>query len=156
VDLSRCSSAANIRCALEHYPDLTEVGMQIYRVGQTPSLSSPADSKGQVRINDLFNEADTNRFQGAHLTFEPGARTAWHTHPLGQTPIVISGRGRVQREGRTVVEIHPGDVVWFEPKEKHCHGASPATAITHIALQEVEDGRAVDWLEHVSDAEYGA
>ena len=94
--------------------------------------------------------------QGAHVTFEPGARTAWHTHPLGQTLIVTSGLGRVQRAGGPVEEIRPGDVVWFEPGEKHWHGAAPATAMTHIALQEVSDGKVVDWLEHVSDADYGA
>jgi len=94
--------------------------------------------------------------QGAHVTFEPGARTAWHTHPLGQTLLVTSGLGRVQRAGGPVEEVRPGDVVWFEPGEKHWHGASPDTAMTHIAVQEVRDGRTVDWLEHVTDAQYGA
>lgn len=131
--------------------------MHIYRAGQTPSRPGPADwFTGRVRIDALFNAADANRVQGAHVTFEPGARTAWHTHPLGQTLIVTSGLGRVQREGGPVEEIRPGDVVWFEPGEKHWHGASPGTAMTHIALQEVKDGKVVDWLEHVSDAEYGA
>lgn len=131
--------------------------MQIYRVGQTPSRSGPADwFTGQVRIDALFNATDPDRVQGAQVTFEPGARTAWHTHPLGQTLIVTSGLGRVQREGGPVEDIRPGDVVWFEPGEKHWHGAAPETAMTHIALQEVKDGKVVNWLEHVSDAEYSA
>ncbi len=131
--------------------------MQIYRSGQTPSRPGPSDwFTGTVRIDALFNPAAPDRVQGAHVTFEPGARTAWHTHPLGQTLIVTSGLGRVQREGRSVEEIRPGDVVWFEPGEKHWHGASPQTAMTHIALQEVKDGKVVDWMEHVTDAEYGA
>ncbi|MCC7252365.1 cupin domain-containing protein [Hyphomicrobium sp.] len=131
--------------------------MQIYRAGQAPSRSGPSDwFTGGVRIDALFNPAAPDRVQGAHVTFEPGARTAWHTHPLGQTLIVTSGRGRVQREGGPVEEIRPGDVVWFEPGEKHWHGAAPETAMTHIALQEVQDGKVVDWLEHVSAADYGA
>ncbi len=131
--------------------------MQIYRSGQTPSRPGPSDwFTGTVRIDALFNPAAPDRVQGAQVTFEPGARTAWHTHPLGQTLIVTSGLGRVQREGGSVEEIRPGDVVWFEPGEKHWHGASPQTAMTHIALQEVKDGKVVDWMEHVTDAEYGA
>jgi quercetin dioxygenase-like cupin family protein len=94
------------------------------------------------------------RVTGASVTFEPGARTAWHTHPLGQTLIVTSGCGWVQREGGAIEEIHPGDVVWFAPGEKHWHGAAPATAMTHIAIQEQLDGKAVDWMEHVSDEQY--
>ena len=130
--------------------------MNIFRAGSTPSRPGPADwFTGTVRIDALFNPANPDRVQGAHVTFEPGARTAWHTHPLGQTLIVTSGLGLVQREGGPVEEIRPGDVVWFEPGEKHWHGASPATAMTHIALQEVQNGKVVDWLEHVSDAEYG-
>ncbi|ESZ31567.1 cupin [Mesorhizobium sp. L2C066B000] len=108
-----------------------------------------------MRIDPLFNPFDAERVQGAQVTFEPGARTAWHTHPLGQTLIVVSGLGRVQRQGGPVEEIRPGDVVWFAPGEKHWHGASPRTAMTHIALQEVKDGKVVDWLEHVSDGDYG-
>jgi quercetin dioxygenase-like cupin family protein len=92
----------------------------------------------------------------AEVSFERGARTAWHTHPLGQTLIVVSGLGRVQREGGAVEEIRLGDVVWFAPGEKHWHGAAPDVAMTHIALQEVKDGKVVDWMEHVSDAQYGA
>lgn len=131
--------------------------MQITRVGTTASRKGPADwFTGQVRIDSLMNAHDPTRVQGAAVTFEPGARTAWHTHPLGQTLIVTAGLGRVQRWGGKVEEIRPGDVVWFAPGEKHWHGASPATAMTHIAVQEVEDGKAVDWLEKVSDADYGA
>ncbi|MDX8480670.1 cupin domain-containing protein [Mesorhizobium sp. VK24D] len=131
--------------------------MDILRAGTRPSGKGPADwFTGTVRIDPLFNPFDAARVQGAQVTFEPGARTAWHTHPLGQTLIVVSGLGRVQREGRPVAEIRPGDVVWFAPGEKHWHGASPATAMTHIAIQEVKDGKVVDWLEHVSDADYGA
>lgn len=131
--------------------------MEIFRAGRTPSRPGPAEwFTGRVRIDALFNAADPDRVQGAHVTFEPGARTAWHTHPLGQTLVVTSGLGRVQREGGPVEEIRPGDVVWFAPGEKHWHGASPAVAMTHIAIQEVEGGKVVDWLEHVSDADYGA
>lgn len=129
--------------------------MQIHRAGHTPSRIGAAEwFTGRVRIDGLFNAAAPERVQGAHVTFEPGARTAWHTHPLGQTLIVTSGLGRAQRDGGPVEEIRPGDVVWFEPGEKHWHGASPTAAMTHIAIQEVRDGKVVDWLEHVSDAEY--
>ncbi|RVA02055.1 cupin domain-containing protein [Mesorhizobium sp. M7A.F.Ca.US.001.02.1.1] len=131
--------------------------MDILRAGSRPSGKGPADwFTGTVRIDPLFNPFDAARVQGAQVTFEPGARTAWHTHPLGQTLIVASGRGRVQREGGPVEEIRPGDVVWFAPGEKHWHGASPKTAMSHIALQEVKDGKVVDWMEHVTDAQYGA
>ncbi|MER8676127.1 MULTISPECIES: cupin domain-containing protein [unclassified Mesorhizobium] len=130
--------------------------MDILRAGTRPSGKGPPDwFTGTVRIDPLFNPFDAERVQGAQVTFEPGARTAWHTHPLGQTLIVVSGLGRVQREGGPVEEIRPGDVVWFAPGEKHWHGASPRTAMTHIALQEVKDGKVVDWLEHVSDGDYG-
>ncbi|KUM27761.1 cupin [Mesorhizobium loti] len=131
--------------------------MDILRAGTRPSGKGPSDwFTGTVRIDPLFNPFDAGRVQGAQVTFEPGARTAWHTHPLGQTLIVVSGLGRVQREGGPVEEIRPGDVVWFAPGEKHWHGASPGAAMVHIAVQEVKDGKAVDWLEHVSDADYGA
>lgn len=131
--------------------------MDIIRAGSTPSARGPSDwFTGTVRIDPLFNPFDAARVQGAQVTFEPGARTAWHTHPKGQTLIVLSGLGRVQREGGSVEEIRPGDVVWFAPGEKHWHGASPATAMVHIAIQEIENGKAVDWMEHVTDAEYGA
>ncbi|MER9298441.1 cupin domain-containing protein [Mesorhizobium sp. M0621] len=131
--------------------------MEILRAGTRPSAKGPTDwFTGTVRIDPLFNPFDAGRVQGAQVTFEPGARTAWHTHPLGQTLIVVSGLGRVQRQGGPVEEIRPGDVVWFAPGEKHWHGAAPQTAMTHIAVQEVKDGKVVDWLEHVSDADYGA
>ena len=131
--------------------------MEIIRAGSTPSGKGPeAWFTGTVRIDPLFNRFDPDRVQGAHVTFEPGARTAWHTHPLGQTLIVTSGLGRVQREGGPIEEIRPGDVVWFAPDERHWHGAAPQTAMAHIALQEVQNGEVVDWLEHVTDAQYGA
>ena len=130
--------------------------MEIFRSGHVPSRKGPADwFTGQVRIDMLFNPAAPDRVQGASVTFEPGARTAWHTHPLGQTLIVTAGLGRVQRDGGPVEEIHPGDVVYFAPGERHWHGASPGTAMTHIAIQEVLDGKMVDWLKHVTDADYG-
>jgi quercetin dioxygenase-like cupin family protein len=129
--------------------------MNITRIGTQPSTKGPADwFTGTVRIDPLISAPDPARVAAASVTFEPGARTAWHTHPLGQTLIVIAGLGRAQREGGPVEEIRPGDVVWFAPGEKHWHGASPTTAMTHIAIQERLDGRAVDWLEHVSDARY--
>ena len=111
---------------------------------------------GAVRIDPLFKAPDPARVSGASVTFEPGARTAWHTHPLGQTLIVISGAGRVQRSGGPIEDIRPGDVVWFAPGEKHWHGASPTTAMTHIAIAEALNGRVVDWMEHVSDEQYSA
>ena len=129
--------------------------MKITRLGSQPSAKGPADwFTGTVRIDPLFQTEAPARAAGASVTFEPGARTAWHTHPLGQTLIVTAGVGRVQREGGPVEEIRPGDVIWFSPGEKHWHGASPTTAMTHIAIQEGLDGRVVDWLAHVSDAEY--
>ncbi|MFO1176001.1 MAG: cupin domain-containing protein [Paracoccaceae bacterium] len=130
--------------------------MKIVQAGTAPSMPGPSDwFTGTVRIDPLFNPFDAERVQGASVTFEPGARTAWHTHPLGQTLIVTAGRGNVQRLGGEIEEIRPGDVVWFEPGEKHWHGASPHTAMTHIAIQEMNDGKAVDWMEKVTDAEYG-
>lgn len=131
--------------------------MDIIRAGTTPSAKGPSDwFTGTVRIDPLFNPFDAERVQGAQVTFEPGARTAWHTHPLGQTLIVTAGLGLVQRQGGPIQEIRPGDVVWFAPNEKHWHGASATTAMTHIALQEVKNGKVVDWMEQVTDAEYGA
>jgi quercetin dioxygenase-like cupin family protein len=131
--------------------------MEITRSGSRPSGKGPAEYfTGAVRIDPLFDRADPARVRGASVTFEPGARTAWHTHPLGQTLIVTSGLGRAQRLGGPVEEIRPGDVVWFEPGEKHWHGASPAVAMTHIAIQEALDGKAVDWMEKVSDEQYSA
>lgn len=130
--------------------------MEIKRVGSQPSsYGSPDYFTGNVRIDTLFEAPAPARGFGASVTFEPGARTAWHTHPLGQTLIVTAGLGRVQREGGPIEEIRPGDVVWFPPGEKHWHGASPAVAMTHIAIQERLDGKAVEWLEKVTDAQYG-
>jgi quercetin dioxygenase-like cupin family protein len=129
--------------------------MEITRTGSQPSGKGPADwFTGTVRIDPLFQAADPARVSGGLVTFEPGARTAWHTHPLGQTLVITSGCGWVQREGGPIEEIHPGDVVWFPPMEKHWHGATPTTAMTHIAIQEKLDGKVVDWLEHVSNKEY--
>jgi len=129
--------------------------MNITRAGSQPSGKGPADwFTGTVRIDPLFTAPTPARVAGAAVTFEPGARTAWHTHPLGQTLVVLSGLGRVQREGGPVEEIRPGDVVWIPPNERHWHGASPATAMSHIAIQEALDGKAVDWMEHVSDEQY--
>jgi quercetin dioxygenase-like cupin family protein len=129
--------------------------MEIKRSGSQPSGKGPADYfTGAVRIDPLFQMPEPARATGACVTFEPGARTAWHTHPLGQILIVISGFGWVQRWGCPVEEIRPGDVVWFLPGEKHWHGATPKTAMTHIAIQEALNGQAVDWMEHVSDEQY--
>jgi quercetin dioxygenase-like cupin family protein len=129
--------------------------LKVTRNGSQPSAKGPSDwFTGAVRIDQPFQAADPARIAGAVVTFEPGARTAWHTHPLGQTLIVTAGCGRAQREGGPVEEIRPGDLVWFEPGEKHWHGATPTTAVTHIAIQERLDGKAVDWLEQVSDEQY--
>lgn len=129
--------------------------MEIKRAGSQPSTRGPADwFTGAVRIDPLFPAAGPTRAAGNAVTFEPGARTAWHTHPLGQTLVVTAGCGRAQREGGHVEEIRPGDVVVFAPGEKHWHGAAPTTAMTHLAIQENLNGHAVDWLEHVTDAQY--
>ncbi len=129
--------------------------MEIKRSGSQPSGKGPAEwFTGTVRIDPQFAARGPARAAGNTVTFEPGARTAWHTHPLGQTLIITFGRGLVQRDGDPVEEIRPGDVVWFEPGEKHWHGASPTTAMTHIAIQEALDGKAVDWMEKVSDEQY--
>ena len=131
--------------------------MDIKRCGTQPSNKGPADwFTGIVRIDPLFTAPDPARVSGALVTFEPGARTAWHTHPLGQTLIVTAGCGRAQREGGPVEEIRPGDIVWFPPGEKHWHGASPTTAMSHIAIQEARDGKVVDWLEQVAGQDYAA
>ena len=130
-------------------------GMNITRVGTQPSTKGPAEwFIGTVRIDPLFQPYAPARAVGASVTFEPGARTAWHTHPLGQTLLIIAGCGWVQREGGPVEEVHPGDVVWFPAGERHWHGATATTAMTHIAIQEQLDGKAVDWEEHVSDEQY--
>ena len=132
-----------------------EFNMEIKRNGSQPSSKGPADwFTGTVRIDPLFQANAPARASGASVTFEPGARTAWHTHPLGQTLIVTAGCGRAQREGGPVEEIRPGDVISFAPNEKHWHGAAPTTAMTHIAIQEALDGKVVDWMEKVSDEQY--
>ncbi len=129
--------------------------MEIKPAGTQPSAKGPAEwFTGYVRIDPLFQAPQPARVSGASVTFEPGARTAWHTHPLGQTLIVTAGRGWVQRKGGPVEEIRSGDVVWFPPGEQHWHGATPTTAMTHIAIQESLDGKAVEWMEHVSEEEY--
>ncbi|MFC3182259.1 (R)-mandelonitrile lyase [Cypionkella sinensis] len=131
--------------------------MEIFRAASRPSSAGPADwFTGKVRVDPLFNPAAPDRVQGAHVTFEPGARTAWHTHPLGQTLIVTFGSGLVQRMGGPVEGIRQGDVIWFAPNERHWHGAAADTGMSHIAIQEVQDGKVVTWMDHVTDAEYGA
>jgi quercetin dioxygenase-like cupin family protein len=134
-----------------------EAHLEIKRPGTQPSGSGPAEYfTGAVRIDPLFQAAAPGRAVGAHVTFEPGARTAWHTHPLGQTLLVTAGCGRAQRWGGSIEEIRPGDVVSFPPGEKHWHGASPTTGMSHVAIQEQLDGKVVDWLETVSDEQYQA
>jgi quercetin dioxygenase-like cupin family protein len=129
--------------------------MEIKRNGSEPSRKGPAEYfTGSVRIDPLFEAHDQARVTAGSVTFDPGARTAWHTHPLGQALIVTAGCGWVQREGGSVEEIRPGDVVWFPPGEKHWHGATPTTAMTHIAIQEASDGKVGDWLEKVRDEQY--
>jgi quercetin dioxygenase-like cupin family protein len=130
--------------------------MEIKRSGTQPSRQGPAEYfTGSVRLDPLFQAAEPGRAAGACVTFEPGARTAWHTHPLGQSLIVIAGCGRAQRWGGPIEEIRPGDVVSFAPGEKHWHGAAATTAMTHIAIQEQLDGKTADWMEPVSDQQYG-
>ena len=129
--------------------------MEIKRVGSQSSAKGPADwFTGTVWIDPLFQAPDPALVQGASVTFEPGARTAWHTHPLGQTLIVTAGCGWVQPQGGPIEEIHPGEVVWFSPGEKHWHGATPTTGMTHIAIQEKKDGKVVGGMEHVSEEQY--
>ena len=129
--------------------------MDIKRVGSQPSAKGPADwFTGMVRIDPLFSAPAPARAVGAAVTFEPGARTAWHTHPLGQTLVVTAGCGLAQREGGPIEEIRPGDVVWIPPGEKHWHGATATTGMTHLAIQEARDGKTVDWMEHVTDDQY--
>jgi len=129
--------------------------MEIKRTGSQRSAKGPEDwFTGTVRIDMPFQAEEPARVGGATVTFEPGARTAWHTHPLGQTLFVTAGLGLVQREGGTIEEIRPGDIVWFAPGEKHWHGATSTTAMTHIAVAEKLDGKSVTWMEHVSDSQY--
>ncbi len=129
--------------------------MEIKKAGTQASVKGSADwFTGAVRIDPLFHAPEPAFVQGTSVTFEPGARTAWHTHPLGQTLIVTAGFGWAQREGGPVEEIRPGDVVWFPPNEKHWHGATPDTGLTHIAIQEKLNGKVVDWMEQVTDEQY--
>ena len=131
--------------------------MEIQRIGSQPSGKGPAEYfTGAVRVDMLFSAPDPARAVGVSVTFEPGARTAWHTHPLGQTLMVVSGCGRAQRWGGPIEEIRPGDVIWFAPGEKHWHGASPTTGMTHLAIQEKQDGKTVDWMEQVTAEQYQA
>jgi quercetin dioxygenase-like cupin family protein len=128
----------------------------IARNGTQPSNKGPAQYfTGTVRVDPLFQAREPSRTSGAYVTFEPGARSAWHTHPLGQVLIVTAGSGRIQRWGGPIEEIRPGDVVWIPPGQKHWHGASPTTAMTHIAIQEQVDGKNVHWMEQVTDEQYG-
>ena len=129
--------------------------MQITRVGSKPSMKGPEDwFTGSVRIDPLFDPNEARRSAAATVTFEPGARTAWHTHPLGQTLIIVSGCGWVQKEGGPKEEVHPGDLVWFEPNERHWHGATASNGMSHLAIQENLNGKVVEWMEKVSDQQY--
>lgn len=131
--------------------------MHILRNGSLPSLQGPDNwFTGRVRIDGLYQPEAPARFSAATVTFEPAARTAWHSHPLGQMLIVVAGCGRIQREGEPIEEIRAGDQVWIAPGERHWHGAAPLTAMSHVAIQEYEDGEAAAWFEQVSDAEYSA
>lgn len=130
--------------------------MEIKKSGSQPSIKGSVDwFTGTVRIEPLFEAPAPGRVRGARVTFAPGARTAWHTHPLGQILIITKGRGRAQRAGGPIEELRPGDVVWFSPDEKHWHGATPASAMTHLAIQEAVAGEVVHWMEQVSEEEYG-
>jgi quercetin dioxygenase-like cupin family protein len=129
--------------------------MQITRIGSQPSAKGPEDwFTGSVRIDSLFSPNESRRGAAASVTFEPGARTAWHTHPLGQTLIITAGCGWIQKEGSPVEEVYPGDIVWFEANEKHWHGASATNGMTHIAIQENLNGKVVEWMGKVTDKEY--
>ena len=137
-------------------PRASQPLLQVTRSGAQPSAKGPSENfTGTVRVDPLFPARAPARTAGALVTFEPGARTAWHAHPLGQTLVVTSGLGRVQAWGGAVEEIRPGDVVWIPPGQKHWHGASPTTAMSHMAIQEALDGKVVEWMEKVSDAQYG-
>ena len=129
--------------------------MEITRIGSQPSVEGPEDwFTGSVRIDNLFQPNEARRAAAASVTFEPAARTAWHTHPLGQTLLVTAGCGWVQREGGAIEVIYPGDIVWFEANEKHWHGATATTGMTHIAIQENVNGKVVEWMEKVTDEQY--
>jgi quercetin dioxygenase-like cupin family protein len=152
--LALALSMASAACA--QTPD-AGAGMQISRNGERPSARGPETNfTGSVRVDPLFSAVAPARASAGLVTFEPGARSAWHSHPLGQRLIVMSGVGRTQVEGGPVVEIRPGDVIWCPPNTRHWHGASPNTAMSHIAIQEALDGRVVTWMEKVSDEDYGA
>ena len=153
-----CLMAVGIDATWRHDAQRSRRGqsMNITKNGSQPSSRGPSEYfTGNVRVDAPFQRDAPARVSGAIVTFEPGARTAWHTHPLGQTLIVTSGLGRVQRVGGAIEDIAPGDVVWIEPGEKHWHGASPTTAMTHIAIAEMLDGTAVQWMEKVTDEQYG-
>src|ERR1700710_2653789 len=154
--LLACRLSPKAPCPLPSSPIRPEsISMELKRAGSQPSGKGPADwFTGTVRIDPLNSPPEPARVGMALVTFEPGARTAWHTHPLGQTLIVTTGLGWVQREGGSVEEIRPGDVVWFEPGEKHWHGASATTAMSHIAIEEKINGNPVDWMEKVTDTQY--
>ncbi|MGN6541051.1 MAG: (R)-mandelonitrile lyase [Ginsengibacter sp.] len=129
--------------------------MQITKIGSRPSTKGPENwFTGSVRIDPLCDANEARRGAAASVTFEPGARTAWHTHPLGQTLIVTAGCGWIQKDGGPIEEVHPGDVVWFEPNEKHWHGATPTNGMSHIAIQENLNGKVVDWMEKVTEEQY--
>jgi len=148
-------SGAHRRVTIGFKAQVERDQLDIRRSGSQPSEKGPAEwFTGTVRIDPLFRAPEPGRVAGASVTFEPGARTAWHTHPLGQTLIVTAGSGLARRWGGPIEEIRPGDVVWISPGEKHWHGATPTTAVTHIAIQEKLDGKAVDWMEQVSDEQY--
>jgi len=161
MSLSLLASASAEAAQASASPSSTPSGegtqpVVVTRSGSQHSVKAPAEYfTGSVRVDPLFQPNDPSRTSGAYVTFEPGARSAWHMHPLGQTLIVTAGTGRVQRWGGPIEEIRAGDVVWIPPGQKHWHGASPNTAMTHIAIQERLDGKTVDWLEKVSDAQYG-
>jgi quercetin dioxygenase-like cupin family protein len=144
-----------MRELVSHTDDGHFAAMDIKRSGsQQPTKGSPDYFTGNVRIEPLFQAAEPARVVGASVSFEPGARTAWHTHPLGQTLIITAGLGWVQQEGGPVEEVRPGDVIWFPPGVRHWHGATSSTPVTHTAIQEALNGKTVDWLEKVSDAQY--
>jgi quercetin dioxygenase-like cupin family protein len=157
LSLLASASAQTNQAGAASAPAQDSQTITITRSGSQPSRQGPAAHfTGSVRVEPLFQAHDPARTSGARVTFEPGARTAWHTHPLGQILIVTAGAGRVQRWGGPIEEIRQGDVVWTPPGQKHWHGASPTTAMTHIAIQERLDGKVVEWMEQVSDEQYRA
>jgi quercetin dioxygenase-like cupin family protein len=157
--LCRCSLAIGTVCPDPARKDLDnqETQMDIKPTGSRPSeIGSAEYFTGSVRLDPVVSAPEPARIRAATVTFEPGARTAWHTHPLGQTLLVLSGTGLAQTQGGPVKPLRPGDTVWFAPGEKHWHGAAPDCAMTHLAIQEALDGKAVDWLDHVTDEQYGS